>query len=126
MKSFNVLIENNGKFEPYDIMPYLKSEWKSHVETIAQYGEDEYWRYPKTYKEIKNWITKTLKYRYWARCEYELILSTWPSYTNERGEEIIRTGSARKIDIWDQCEMNLDLIVRMFIEDIYLVSIYEE
>lgn len=119
MKQFNVLIENNNKFEAYDIMPYLKSCWHKLVRSIKKYGENDYRKHPKTLDEIKEWVIQELKYNYWCRCEYEMILSPWPSYTNENGEEIIKDGKCRKIDIYDQCKMNIDLIVRLFIEEIY-------
>ena len=121
MKQFNVLIEDNGRFIPYDIMPYLKRSFIELLKRINEYGEGDYWKYPKTYDEIKEWVKESLQYQYGARCEYEIILSPWPSYTNENGEEIIKDDKCRKIDIYDQCMMNIDLIVRLFIEEIYTV-----
>ena len=118
MKQFNVIIENNGKFEPYDIMQYLKNSWYDFTKSIKEYGENDWYKYPKTLEEIKAWVKRTLKYQYWARCEYEIIISTWPSYTNSKGEEIIRKDKSRKIDIYDQCEMNIDTITELFIGEI--------
>lgn len=120
MKQFNVLIEDNGKFKPYDIMPYLKHSFDQLLERIQEYGESDYRKYPNTNEEIKEWIKRALQYQYWARCQYEMILSPWPPYTNEKGEEIIKNDKSRKIDIYEQCLMNIDTIVRIFIEDIYI------
>ena len=36
-----------------------------------------------------------LKSRYWSRCEYEMILTSWP-----------RDNVKRKVDIYDQIKMN--------------------
>ena len=120
MKQFNVLIENNGKFEPYDIMPHLKNSFEQLLERIENYGEGDFRKYPKTLEEIKEWVKVSLRYQYWARCEYEIILSPWPSYTDKNGQEIIKNDKSRKIDIYEQCMMNIDTIVRIFIEDIYV------
>lgn len=126
MKKFNVIIENNGRFEPHDIMPYLKDSWKdfvkSHEKMIkapSEYGIDSYWHLPKNFKEIRNWVERTLRYRYWSRTEYEIILSQWPCRENEKGEVIIPKGEGKKIDIYEQCEMNMDTITRLFIEEVY-------
>ena len=127
MKVFNVLIEDNGKFLPYDIMPYLKRTWDyfvKHSKELNSNEEDSYWKFPKTLKEIKEWVKRELQHQYWARCEYEIILSPWPSYT-KNGQEIIRPDKCRKIDIYDQCLMNIDTIVRMFIEEIYIPYKYD-
>lgn len=121
MKKFNVIIEDNGKFKPYDIMPYLKYSWITLIERIMEYGEGDYRKYPKTYEEIKEWVKNAIQYQYWSRCEYEMILSPWPSYTNDRDEEVILKNACKKIDIYDQCMMNIDTITRLFIEEIYTV-----
>ena len=121
MKSFNVLIENHDKFEAYDIMPRLKNSYIEMIERIQEYGESEYLHYLKTNKDIEEWLDRALQYMFWGKCEYEIILSPWPSYTNDRDEEIILPKKCRKIDIYEQCKMNFDLIKRLFIEEILLV-----
>lgn len=120
-REFNVLIENHGKFEPYNIMVYLercwkrfKKEWKKYYESS---NKDNWWKFPETYKEIKDWVEREIKYNYWARCEYEMLLIPWPPRTNEEGNI---TENGYKIDIYEQCKMNLDIITKIFIEDIVL------
>ena len=136
VKEFNVIIENNGKFEPYNIMKYLKFKWKEFVKTYNKMVKDpdfdqidDYWKYPKTYKEIWSWVNIQLKYQYWSRCEYEMVLSQWPYYELDEDTEKYKKGTAvipenkgKKIDVYWQCSMNMDTIVRIFIEDIYLPS----
>lgn len=104
-QTFNVIIENNGKFEPYDIMPYLRNSYK--------YYKKNPWKGEVTkdskFDVVKKWIDDELKYQYWARCEYEMILVPWPTGTNETG---------KKIDIYEQCKMNLDLITELFIKEL--------
>ena len=121
MKSFNVLIENHDKFEPYDIMPRLKYSYIEMIERVQEYGESEYRHYLNTTKEIDEWLDRALRYMFWSKCEYEIILSPWPPYTNDKGEEVILPKRSRKIDIYEQCMMNFDIIKRIFIEEILLV-----
>lgn len=115
MKTFNVIIENHGKFEPYDIMGYLKNEYEWFTERCLEiikdpeYTPDKYWKIPKTRDDFKEWIENSIKYRYWGRCEYEIILSEWPNPKNNPG---------KKIDIYEQCMMNLDVITDLFLENI--------
>lgn len=114
MRQFNVIIEDMGKFVPYDMMPYLKRVWdnfrKKAVKKQDKLEDGDYWKYPETKEEIRKWVEREIKYQYWARCEYEIILSSWPPRTEEKG---------KKIDIYEQCMMNIDLIVQLFTEDIY-------
>ena len=89
MKSFNVIIYefNKKKFESYDIMPYLLRTWKEFLEKVQYFAEDPegFWKVPVKFNEYKNWIDKQLKYQYWGRCQYELILTEWPPRENEDG-----------------------------------------
>lgn len=109
---FNVLIENfnTGKFEPYDIMPTLMQEWELVKERIEKYGEikgSPYWFLPKTKEEFKTWVSSHLFYRFGFKCEYEILLVGWPCDKHKR-----------KIDIYEQCEMNIDLITQIFYNNI--------
>lgn len=96
MKSFNVIYERNGEFIPYDIMPYL-------VEQYKRIKRDK----PKTFEEIREFIKSKSMYQWWARCEYEIILSDWPC---QKVEE--------KWDIYRQIMLNIDIITDVFIENI--------
>ena len=130
--AFNVIIENNGRFEPYNIMIYLKDRWVNFVKRYNEFIKDpdfdvndSYWKYPKTFEEFKVWVDNHLKYQYWSRCEYELVLSSWPSYEldedtdkYQKGTLVIPNGKGKKIDIYEQCKMNLDIITRIFMENV--------
>ena len=96
MKPFNVIYERNGKFLPYDIMPYLVEQYKRIKRNK-----------PKTYEEIEKFIKGTSMYQWWARCEYEILISDWPcqKYTE-------------KWDIYKQILMNIDIIIDIFMENI--------
>lgn len=119
MKSFNVIIYdfNSKKFKSYDIIPYLLLRWEEFLKK-AIFVDDplDYWKIPTTFEEYKNWIDGELKYQYWGRCQYELVLSPWPPKENEEREMILEKNSAEKWDIYQQCVMNIDIIAQIFIE----------
>lgn len=97
MKSFNVIVEdvNTREFIPYDIIPYL----------ISQYENSK--NKPTTFKEFKEFIIKEAKYQWWGRCQYEIILDSWPTGNNRE-----------KIDVYWQITMNIDIITEIIMEEI--------
>lgn len=99
MKPFNVIWFNfNGsEFESYNIMLYLVNRYKEYKEKDRLNTRDD----------IKEFIKTTSMYMWWGRCEYEIILEDWPC--NE---------VHKKVDIYWQIMLNLDIIVDIFIENI--------
>lgn len=121
MKSFNVIIEDNGVFRPYDIIPYL----------IDQYNKSK--NKPKIFNDFKEFVEQESRYQWWARCEYEIVLGPWPYITSpserhdKKGEDDIEAWkkhwnkhleSCKKIDIYWQIMMNLDTITNLVIESV--------
>lgn len=96
MKSFNVIIEDNGKFKAYDIMPYLLRTYKEKYKGTILDGSS-----------IKEFIDKESMYQWWSRCEYEIILSDWPCQKK-----------SEKWDIYKQIQMNIDIIADVFKENL--------
>lgn len=94
---------NKKKFAPYDIMPYLRSTYDDYKKR----KDNEYFKLPKTKEEFKKFVDKELMYQFWGRCEYEIILVDWPCQTKEE-----------KIDIYQQCKLNIDIIVNLLMEDV--------
>lgn len=95
MRKFNVIVEDHGRFAPYDIMEYLLDKWKeSDIK-------------PYSFKETREFIKKEAMYRWWARCQYEIIISDWPP-----------SGKKEKWDVYRQVMMNLDNIVILFMENL--------
>ena len=92
---YNVLIQdfNSRKFVPYDIFPYL----------YRQYNEKE--QKPLTIQQYKDFILSEARYQWWARCEYEIIVSGWPNVNNHK-----------KIDVYEQIALNIDAITTLFME----------
>lgn len=99
MKQFNVIIYdiNKKEFMQYDIIPYF----------INCYNNIPKSKRPKTDEEIKNFIIAEGKYQFWSRCQYEIIISSWPTQDTQK-----------KIDVFDQIMMNIDLITKVFIQNI--------
>lgn len=95
IKSFYVIIERNGRFEPYDVIPYF----------VSTYNDRKPKERPKTFEEFKEFVKGWSMYMYWGRCEYEIILSDWP---NERSKE--------KWDIHRQIMMNHNSVTRILMD----------
>ena len=94
MKPFYVIDYNINarKFEKYDIMEYLLDSYD-----LAR---------PKP-KDIAEWIKQESIYRWWSRCEHEIILRDWSCGKVEE-----------KWDKYAQIQMNFDLIVELFKENL--------
>lgn len=97
MKQFNVIIEdiNSRKFVPYDVMPYLVERYKKAKTK------------PQSFDEFKVFVSKESMYQWWARCEYEIVLQSWPTGKNEE-----------KIDVYWQIMMNIDVIAKLLMEEV--------
>lgn len=123
MKVFNVIIYNfnNKGFEPYNIIPYL----------VSCYYERE--KKPKTFDEFKEFIKAESQNQWWARCEYEIILSPWPYLAapgeryDKKGEDDVEAwkehwkkylNECQKIDAYHQVMMNLDVITSLVMDSI--------
>lgn len=93
---FNVLVYdfNKAKIIPYNIIPYFVSEYKN-----TKQGK------PKTYEEFKEFIKSKSLYRFWSRCEYEIIVSGWPVTKNNE-----------KWDVHEQIMMNIDVITNILMK----------
>lgn len=124
MTTFNVLNYDGFKKEiqTYDVLPYFRNMWKAGSFKAKSI---------KTKEELKKWIEGTSRYMFWARCEYEFLMASWPfgslkmheniqeffkepkdmsNYSNKIDLENIITSDMEKIDIHQQIEMNLDII----------------
>lgn len=111
---------NSDDIEVYDIMPYLVSCWKEEKKR-----KHKIWNYvfdhelkanpnmkkpddtvmPQTFEEFKMFILREARHQYWARCEYEVIVTGWPQQKNDK-----------KIDIFYQIEKNIDVITKHFMD----------
>lgn len=97
MNTFNVINfdVNVRVFKPYEVLGYFESVYKENKKKLS------------SFQEFKNFIESESRYRFWARCEYEIILTDWPV------QEI-----SEKWDIHNQIMMNIDIITKLFMENI--------
>lgn len=93
---FNVIIWdiNRNTIVPYDVLPYFRKK----------YNECE--NKPITKEQWESFIISKGKYQFWSRCEYEIIVSPWPSQNKKL-----------KIDVWSQIEINLPIIVDILMSE---------
>lgn len=106
MQKFNVIVEDNGQFKSYDIMRRLILEYND----LKGKDEKNRWRkLPTTYEECREFVEDISRYNWWGKCEYEIIIKDWPCGQKEE-----------KWDVFRQIMMNIDLITRIFTENINL------
>lgn len=97
-KSFYVLSWefNSDDLVEFDVLPYFRDCYKSLNKN----------KRPSTAEDWKEFVKKNGMYMFWARCEYEIIVTGWPKQKNEI-----------KVDVWQQIKMNIDLIVKILMEE---------
>lgn len=116
MTPFNILLHdfNSNKPVTHDIMIYLLDTYHKCVET------DNWWplegKVPETDEEYKKFVKNASMYRYWSRCQYEYLMLGWPPKEASSVEELL--DSAEKIDGYEQIKMNLDVVTKIFLENI--------
>lgn len=97
---------NRNRLEQTNIFSYVTPE-------KIRNGINE--RQIKTKSEFKEFLKSQFMYYFWAKCEHEVVINSFPYLEDERvGDNGI------KIDIWQQIEPNLDLIVDYVIEKLGL------
>ena len=60
---------NNDHLEWYDVIPYFVREYQSEKPTDR----------PETFDDFKEFIKRRGMYMFWARCEWETIITGWPA-----------------------------------------------
>ena len=50
-------------------------------------------------KEFKDEFRDLLRWQFWGRCQYEMILSSWPPSEKDK---------TYKLDVYEQCMLNFD------------------
>jgi len=89
---------NSDKLEFYNVMPYFIDRWKTLKKSRSKYKV-----MPTSFEEFKSWLKEEAMYQFWARAQYECVVTGWPAPKN-----------AHKLDIYQQLEANLDLFTRHF------------
>ena len=104
-------------------------------ETIGSYKDKI-----KNKQHLKDWLISHSKYQFWARCQYEWLIASWPfdmknipeklmkyysddkekeqdSYTQSTDLSNIITQNMAKIDVYHQIMMNIDIITDILAEE---------
>lgn len=104
---FYVIVDdvNRREFVKYDVMPYLVNKYKNLKKNER----------PTTFEDCKTSVMAWAKYMYWARCQYEIILSDWPCQQRHK-----------KVDAYWQIENNIAIVTRVFMENVGLIPKYCE
>jgi hypothetical protein len=140
-ESFNVLIYKNGKVEQYDVLPYFRNSWKEKYNKEEKDKIKNARHESKRKQLFKEWVIGRSKYMFWARCEYETLLASWPfgsyRFKNEMKDflknpinlddhtqclnfENIIIADMQKIDVHQQVMMNIDIVVNILYKDFKL------
>lgn len=98
MKKFNVMVWeiNSNQLIAYDVLPYFRN----------QYANCKKKDRPSTKEQWEAFVKRWGKYNFWARCEYEIIITSWPVQDKRV-----------KVDVWQQIEPNIDLIVEILMTE---------
>lgn len=81
---------NSDILVTYDVLPYFRKFCNDKL----------------SLEEIKDIIEKESQYRFWARCEYEMICHGWPVRKNDY-----------KLDVHEQIMMNINIIAKILKEE---------
>lgn len=121
---WNVFVEdiNARKIEIHNIFEHYRF-MEDLVNIKKKYGED--------FTKFSEEVRKSLMYFYWSKCEWEVVVTSWPPYINEkefirlnleRNERISKYGrfirtdanieTSKKIDVYDQVMINWDVFIR--------------
>lgn len=95
---FNVIMydTNRKEFYWYDVIPYLVERYKSEKKSSK----------PVTFDEFKKFVDRWALYQWWGRCEYEIILDSWP-----------QTDIDRKVDVYWQLKNNIDIVTEIVMNE---------
>lgn len=104
---FYVFIDdvNAEKFVPYDVMPYFIREYDAITKT----------KRPKTFNEFRSWVEGKALSQFWARCQYEVVLTPWVSRTEPK-----------KVDVYWQLKPNLGLLTRLIMGNLGIKEVKED
>lgn len=147
LKKFNVLTFSNGKIRTYDVLPYFRNSWKEKYNKEEKEKIKTVKYKTKRMQLFKEWVIGRSKYMFWARCEWEMLLASWPfgsyrlrnemkeflknpvnldDYTQCLNFENIIIADMHKIDVHRQIEMNIDIIVDILYKEFKLDKKYED
>lgn len=89
----------------YKYLMFSSTPWMNPDETHATYIYG--------FEAFKHKVKGILMHEFWARCEYEHLVTSWPPPKNAK---------MHKIDVWDQIEPNLECICHEIIRQYRLAK----
>lgn len=93
MTAFFVCIERDRQFKQWNIFDHA-----SFHNALAKLGYNM--------QLTEENVQRELRYYFWAKCEYEMVLTSWP------------TGKAeKKVSVYDQAMLNWDLFYKIVKEN---------
>lgn len=131
MKEFNVMEFdfNTNKVIKRNVVPYFIDVWND--KKWDAFGKSNI----KSKEEFKGWVLQVSAHQFWARCEYEFVVGSWPFGSYKYKERMMELGACteenyldicnaalmemEKIDIHDQIKMNIDILVDILYEEIF-------
>ena len=89
-----VINEDNGRFVPYNVFwnRCFKEAVECDIFNIPELTRDE----------VSELLQRFAQWQFWSRCEYEIVLYSWPTGKDEKGH---------KIDVFDQLKANWERFV---------------
>ena len=88
---------NEDRLKEYDVMPYFLGCYRKLKK------EDR----PVDLKDVSEWLKSEARCEYWARCEYEMIIHSWPKLNHYE-----------KVDVYGQLKLNWDVFVKYFWDNV--------
>ena len=82
---------NKDALVSYDVGPHFTCEYKA----LKKKERDNL--------NISKFLDDIARYNFWAKCEYEMICTSWPKFKNEH-----------KLDVYEQLKINWDNFVGAF------------
>lgn len=147
LKKFNVLTFSNGKISEYDVLPYFRDSWKEKYNKKEK-EKIKAAKYNSKRKQLfKEWVIGRSMYMFWSRCEWEMLIGSWPYGSKRINDKMkdfmsesrnlddyhdsivldnIITTDMEKIDVHRQIEMNIDTIVDILYMELKLDKKYED
>ena len=89
---------NMDRLETYDVGRRLVTSVESERPSAL----------PRSYEELDSYLLREVRYYFWAKCEYEMIVHSWPELKNEK-----------KVDVYDQLMLNWGRLVKSFWDEVY-------
>ena len=121
-----------NEIEHYDVLPYFRVSWESKSFKAKEV---------KTKADLKKWIESVSRYMYWARCQYEFLMGSWPFGSKNMHDEVMEffktpknledystridfdniiIRDMHKIDVHEQIMMNIDTVVEILYKEFKL------